>query len=64
MYVQGLGPEGGTAALFALNDIFFASFEVFLSFKGLVAPRGLIVKIKNARITTLAAMKRVFFHIF
>ena len=43
MYVQGLGREGGTAALFSSNDIFFVAIEVFISSKGLVATRGLIV---------------------
>ena len=42
MCVQGLGPEGGTAALSSLNDIFFVASEAFLLSKGLVATRGLI----------------------
>ena len=47
-----------------MPDIFFADIEVFISSKGLVASRGLILELKNAMITTFATLKRVFFHIF
>lgn len=58
MWVQGLGPEGGTDPRSSRNDTLFAPTVVFMSPKGLSAPRvSLVLKIESTRmmITAFAA---------
>jgi len=48
--VQGLGPEGGTDPRSSRNDTLFAPTVVFMSPKGLAAPRvSLVLKIESTR---------------